>query len=78
MIGPDAAQLAAHAGVSLEEDRAAVVAETFVALIQPDLDLVAAVDLSLSEAPATTYTVVPSAPTGTIRGHPQPPSEAGA
>jgi hypothetical protein len=57
---PDAVQqMAAHAGVPLEDDRAETVSETWLAFIAPDLALVDTDDVG-SEPPAMTFTVLPS------------------
>lgn len=76
MSEPDFVQkAAARAGVSLEEDRAATVAEVFAAFVEPDLALMAAEDLG-SEPPAAIFNLSTTA--GIAPGYPHTRGRGGA
>ena len=76
MSEPDVVQkLAAHAGVWLEDDRAATVAAAFTAFVEPDLALMAAADLG-SEPPAVIFDLSTSA--GIKPGYPHAPGTGDA
>ena len=75
MSEPDYVQkAAARAGVSLEDDRAATVAEVFAA-VEPDLALMAAEDLG-SEPPAVIFDLSTTA--GIAPGYPHARGRGGA
>lgn len=76
MSEPDVVQkLAAQAGVALESDRAAIVAEVFTAFVEPDLALMAAADLG-SEPPAVIFDLSTTA--GITPGYPPARGRGGA
>ena len=76
MSRPDVVQkLAAQAGVSLDEERAATVADVFTAFVEPDLALMAAADLG-SEPPAVIFDLSTSAVTAL--GYPHARGRGGA